>query len=159
MELSCFRHYVSWCRSRKSVTLSPPLRPLKASAQTLGKETYPDWNCRYAFGRGPPTLLLLHVQQTAISLIVPSRHLVSFCSFMQEWLQKQGRDDEESQAVVTGFKRALHQGNLTSISFSDFAKQFQWLVKTLKVGSVDPSWSHALPHVCLPVFYAECQRG
>lgn len=53
---------------------------------------------------------------------------------MQEWLQRQERDDEEIQAVVTGFKRALNKSNLTSITFSDFAKQFQWLIKTLKVG-------------------------
>ena len=71
----------------------------------------------------------------------------SLCVIPQEWLQRQDRDDEEIQAVVTGFKRALNKSNLTSISFSDFAKQFQWLVKTLKVGAVCPSWSH-LPHIC-----------
>lgn len=73
---------------------------------------------------------------------------------MQEWLQKQDRDDEEIQAIVTGFKRALNKSALTSISFSDFAKQFQWLIKTLKVKSRSYSTHHAYE----PIGLASCKR-
>ena len=54
----------------------------------------------------------------------------------QEWLQAQRRDDDEIQAVITGFKRALGRDALVKIPFLGFAKQYQWLVKTLKVSLI-----------------------
>lgn len=52
---------------------------------------------------------------------------------MQEWLQKQGRNEEEIQAVVNGFKRALGREDVSFLSFADFAVHYQWLLKTLQV--------------------------
>lgn len=55
-------------------------------------------------------------------------------SSCQDWMQDQGRDEEEIQSVIHGFKRALGRELLPSIAFGDFARQFQWFTKTLKVG-------------------------
>lgn len=53
-------------------------------------------------------------------------------AILQDWLEKQGREKEEVQAIAYGFKKAIGKGSLSQIAFTDFARQYQWLVKTLK---------------------------
>ena len=37
------------------------------------------------------------------------------------------------QAIAYGFKKASGKAEIAQIPFSDFARQYQWFVKTLKV--------------------------
>lgn len=53
---------------------------------------------------------------------------------LQEWLTAEHkRSNEEVQAIIDGFKRALSQDALPLLAFEDFTLHYQWLAKTLQV--------------------------
>ena len=42
-----------------------------------------------------------------------------------------GRSDTDAASIVAGFKDALGRKQLPTLSFADFARSYQWLLRTL----------------------------
>ena len=47
------------------------------------------------------------------------------------------------QAIINGFKRAIGTDYLALLSFDDFARHYQWFVKTLQVIAASHPLSYA----------------
>jgi len=96
----------SWCHQASALSLTP---------HDHSAPEEPPWNANAA--------------TWVPRVLAPEKHFV-----LQDWLQRQGRDKEQVQAIIYGFKKAVGADDLTQLSFTDFARHYQWLVKTLKVG-------------------------
>ena len=89
---------------------------------------------------------LIHIAAARVCHLVPCSRDVH----VQDWLAQMGRSESDADAIVAGFRESLGHSSLAFINFSEFARGYQWLLRTLSF--MQQAADHGFSMARLPSF-------